>query len=485
MSNQDFYLTTKNIDGQTYLYVQKAVYKGKKRTVRSYSLGNVKKMDEIITRIMTRSENLFTGEYLLLALVQRLGVESRLRKERKKRGATAQQIIYLLFLTGMRVTRPFSKDSLMRYFKHSFFKLLTPVPHVNKIYGAMDKITRPEELFSGIVQQTLKKLNYNYETVYYDTSTIHFFSQLDELRAKGYGKTGPRGAPLVKLGLSCTDDYLPLTYAVRPGNTADITCFKEFLAEKWPDLRKKDTVLSFDAGCYSFEMIVELERQGCQYLASADISAFTLQGTRKTVQINSQEWSVQEALYKGHRIVTGYNEENHQQALEKIDSRIDRVREFARTVAGRTRESRLNKVTDLVKSLGLKCVLTVSEDGETLVIQVNREELKKKKDKAKLLVVVTNLPGSAVQILTRYLHRGEVERAFHYLKTPLEVRPVYHWKECRIHAHFFLVMIGYLQLTALRVYLKQHYQLSLTLDQLLEDLRFATCISLELKEGIS
>ena len=126
----------------------------------------------------------------------------------------------------------------------------------------------------------------------------------------------------------------------------------------------------------------------------------------------------------------------------------------------------------------------IIEDGETLDIQVNREELKKKKDKAKLLVVVTNLPGSAVQILTRYLRRGEVERAFHYLKTPLETRPVYHWKERRIHSHFFLVMLGYLQLTTLRVYLKQNYQLSLTLDQLLEDLRFAMCTSLELKDDV-
>jgi hypothetical protein len=44
--------------------------------------------------------------------------------------------------------------------------------------------------------------------------------------------------------------------------------------------------------------------------------------------------------------------------------------------------------------------------------------------------------------------------------------------------------MGYLHLTALRLYLKQQYQIHFTLDQLIEDLRFTACLALEPKNDI-
>jgi transposase len=384
----------------------------------------------------------------------------------------------------MRIVRPFSKNGLARYYTHSYFKILEKEPHVNKFYESMDLIVNPEAVFTQLSQFLVKKLNYSVENMYYDTTTIHFFSKIDDLRKKGYGKTGPRGAPLVKLALTCTEDYLPLSYSVHPGNVPDIDCFKEYITINTDKLTKGKNVLFFDAGCYSFDIITDLDQKGLLYVASADITSYSLQGTLLTFIINEQEWQVQEALFKNHRVITGYNKNHHLKARQKIDNNINRVKEYITKVEGRNQKSKLNKIETLISSLKLKKVLTVLDKEDSFEIEVQEEKLEKKKEQAKLVVLLTNREGDTEFILSEYLRRGEVERAYHYIKSPLEAQPVNHEKGSRIRSHFFLVMMGYLHLTALRLYLKQQYQIHFTLDQLIEDLRFTVCLALEPKNDI-
>ena len=45
-------------------------------------------------------------------------------------------------------------------------------------------------------------------------------------------------------------------------------------------------------------------------------------------------------------------------------------------------------------------------------------------------------------------------------------------------------MMGYLQLTIMRQYLSKNYNINITLDELLEELQFATCVAIEPKNGI-
>ena len=433
---------------------------------------------------MTRSESLFIGEYLLYSLAQQLKLDVKLKNSLKTSGVPTNLINYFYFLINMRIVRPFSKNGLARYYTHSYFKILGKEPHVNKFYDSMDLIIKPEEVFTQMSQFLLKKLNYQVENMYYDTTTIHFFSKIDDLRKNGYGKTGPRGAPLVKLALTCTEDYLPLSYSVHPGNVPDIECFKEYINSNWKNIKRNGTVLFFDAGCYSFEVIKDLEQQGVTYVASTDITSYSLQGEPSTVTINEQDWHVQVALYKDRRVIPGYNDDHHLKANEKIDTNINRVKDYSLKVEGRDQKSKLNKIESLISSLSLKKVLTVLDDGDSFVIEVHQEKLQKKKAQAKLLVIMTNREGDTKFLLSEYLCRGEVERAYHYIKSPLEVQPVNHEKESRIRSHFFLVMMGYLHLTALRLYLKQKYQIYLTLDKLIEELRFTSCLALEPKKDI-
>ena len=487
MQQPGFAFSLKKMRGYNYLYIQRAFYRGKKRTVQSYSLGPAEKIDQIMTRVMGTADSLFLGEFLLHAFAGQLGLRGELDKVLEEKGAKSRQLKLFHWLINTRVLWPFSKRKLTRHFEHSCFKLLTSKPEPNEIYAVMDLIDSPEEMFQQYARVVFSKLGYTHAWTYFDTTTIYFFSDYDDLRCKAFAKDGKRGLPNVKLSLSCTEDYLPLTYKVFPGNRHDSTCFKDFLNRIEGDPVFKDKVLAFDAGCYSLEIIQQLEDDGYRYLCSADITKYTLIDEPRTVQIHEQNWTVQAGRYEGRRVLVAINDENHRKALEKLDRQIARVNDFAREVTGRTPASRQKKVQDLISGLGLKQLLSVEcgEQGEFLQVVINQKKLLKRREKLRKIVLVTNLDKSTASgtLLEQYLGRSDVERVYRYLKSPLELRPVYHSNHPRIHAHFFIVMLGYLHLTALRCFLKTTRGLALTLEQLLEDLAYSTVINLEPKPG--
>jgi transposase len=54
----------------------------------------------------------------------------------------------------------------------------------------------------------------------------------------------------------------------------------------------------------------------------------------------------------------------------------------------------------------------------------------------------TNAALSAEEAALAYRDLWKVERAFRSLKTTLELRPVYHWKEKRIYGHIVLCFLA-------------------------------------------
>lgn len=480
MSKKHFIFTVKSMRNYSYLYLQKAIFKRGKRKVLSYSLGPLDKLNEILTRILSTADSLFLGEYLTYCFADKVGLNQALTRELRKSGASARQIRLLQCLISLRAIRPFSKAKLSRFWDHSFLQTLQQVSHVNELYQAMAVVKNPQALFPRLVQQVLRALGHTYETIYYDTTTVFFYSDCDSLRRKGYSKEGKRGAPLVKLAVSCTEEYLPLTYQVFPGNRADITCFQAYL-DVAGDPSK---LLVFDAGCYSFPLVTTLETQGYRYITSCDIRTQDSVTEYRAVQVHGQKWLLREAVYRKHRVIEAYNEETRARGVVKLAEKIQRVQEFAREVAGRNGESKRDKVRDLIKGLGLGSILTVELTGDEVRLMVNEERWKQREEATKVVVLMTNLEAEGVEIVRQYLRRDEVERVIRYLKTPLAIRPVFHANPQMIQRHFFLTMLGFLEITALRIFLQETQGLRLSLEQVMEDLSFATVTTLEPKAGL-
>jgi len=65
----------------------------------------------------------------------------------------------------------------------------------------------------------------------------------------------------------------------------------------------------------------------------------------------------------------------------------------------------------------------------------------------------TDLPPQEVALAYKGL--WQVEQAFRTLKTPLELRPIYHWTESRVRGHVIVCFLAFLLRQALRLRLEE------------------------------
>ena len=481
MFENQFKLTLKQGRGYSYVYMQRVVHTGKSRKIESFSLGTVENIAKIITSIQDSTESLFFGEVLLYSFTQFENFDQLLNSTLKSCSLSKKEIEIMHWLTNTRILVPYSKQRVLRHFPHSAFSELMSFPESNMIYELMDKFKEPESYFESYVQQIFSKLIYNPEWHHFDTTTIYFYSDYDELRTRGFGKDGRKGSPLVKLALSCTEDLIPVMYKVYPGRESDQTAFQEFIdrVKIRPDLKQK--IITFDAGCYSIKKVEQLESEGFTYVCMSDISTYTLESNPQQYTIDGDNWTLQPGSYKGRRVLEAYNVTHHLAAIDKLSRKMGMITQFVESVVGRTPEAKLKKIQELINGLGLKKLLSISLSEDKLVLSVHEEEVKNQKEKLKKLVLMTNLQPktSDLDIVKFYLKRSSIEQVYRYIKSPFDVRPVYHWKQQRIRSHVFLVLLGYLHLTLLRYYLSLQYSTNFTLEKLLEDLVYTTIIRSE------
>lgn len=107
-------------------------------------------------------------------------------------------------------------------------------PHV--LYGCHDRLlAHKEALFSHLVGRWRDLFNVSYEVLLYDLTSTYFESDPpfdeDDKRRYGYSRDHRPDCVQIIIALIVTPEGLPLAYEVLPGNTADSTTLRTFLAK--------------------------------------------------------------------------------------------------------------------------------------------------------------------------------------------------------------------------------------------------------------
>ena len=107
----------------------------------------------------------------------------------------------------------------------------------HKLYACHDLLLRHKaDLFSHLMARWRDLFGANFDVLLYDlTSTEYFEINASEVaegdkRRHGYSRDKRPDCPQVVIALVVTTDGLPLAYEVLPGNTADCTTLRMFLA---------------------------------------------------------------------------------------------------------------------------------------------------------------------------------------------------------------------------------------------------------------
>lgn len=335
------------------------------------------------------------------------------------------------------------------------------------IYSMMDQLFSK---ISDVKQMTFTKTKALFpdkiDLLLFDVTTLYFESvEVDELRNFGYSKDHRFNTTQVVLALATNQDGLPIGYELFEGNKAEVTTLVAAI-ESWKSLFTIDSVCFVgDRAMFTNKNMELLESKNYHYIIAAKLRKLpgTLQDTlfdeshyRPTVLNDEFGW-VGEFDYQGRRLIVSYkskramkDQHERQQVINKLQKRIGKK----------------GNPNNLITNQGVKKFVTRDENA-SIAIDENKIEADGQWDG--LHGVITNIKDDSPQsLIARYARLWVIEESFRVNKHTLRMRPIFHWKPERIHAH---IAICYMTFSVLR---HLQYRINLTqkisIDEILDEL---------------
>ena len=341
------------------------------------------------------------------------------------------------------------------------------------LYRAMDFMEANKEAIEKAVYFNLADLlNLDVDLIFYDTTSLHFEVDEEDVgageedivrgsklagakrykapRKRGHSKNGRGDVPQIVVGLAVTRDGLPVRHWVFPGNTVDVTTVKQ-VKEDLRGWKLGRCVFVGDAGMVSAENLRALRRGGGSYIMCMPLKrgsevateVTTRAGRYKTVADNLQVKEV--VIGKGarqRRYVVCYNPQevkrqrrHRERVLHELEAELVALKDLDSS-------SYSKRVFDLVASRRYGRYLRRTKTGK---LRLDRTAVKEaEKLDGKFVVHSNDETLSAEDMALGYKQLMRVEQAWRQLKSVLRMRPVFHWRPHRIHAHIFLTVLGLL-----------------------------------------
>lgn len=346
------------------------------------------------------------------------------------------------------------------------------------LYECHDRlIEHKRALFDHLTQRWRDLFAAKYEVLLYDLTSTYFESDPPvgeaRLRRFGYSRDKRSDCVQVVIALIVTPDGFPLAYEVLPGDTADKTTLKGFLAKIEDQYGKADRIWVMDRGIPTEEVLeqMRISTPPVSYLVG------TPKGRLSALEkdLLAREWqqarpSVRVKLLPREQ-ETFVLAESQDRVLKERSMRRRRLRAYLDALKALTERKRPLKRDALHQAIGA-AKKEAGRDSSFVQIQVTYRGNAKSKtacltyklDRAKLrqtwrregrYLLRTNMNDTnPVKLWGFYLQLTEVEQAFKELKNDLAIRPLYHQLDHRIEAHIFISFLAYCLMVTLKARLK-------------------------------
>jgi len=394
----------------------------------------------------------------------------------------------LFVLVAYRLIEPGSEWRLHRhwYAQTALSDLLgadESLADIHTLYECHDRLlAHKEALFSHLIGRWRDLFNVSFDVLLYDLTSTYFESDppLDESdkRRHGYSRDHRPDCVQIVIALVVTPDGLPLAYEVLPGNTADSTTLRAFLARIERQYGKARRVWCMDRGVPT-EAVLEQMRTSdppVQYLVGTPKGRLT----RLEQELLTQPWQEARPGVK----VKLLPQEGELYVFAQSEDRIAKERSMRRrqlkwlwarlaklSAMQLTRDALLMKLGSAQTKAPAAWRLIdiqVSKHEGRFTYQLNRDKLRQSRRREGRYLLRTNLTETdPVKLWNYYLQLVKVEEAFRTLKGDLAIRPIFHQEEARIEAHVFLAFLAYCLHVSLGLRLK-HLAPGLTTRSALE-----------------
>lgn len=364
-----------------------------------------------------------------------------------------------------RLANPASKYKSQRILAKQFGK----EHDLDSVYRMMDKLYDNIDKVKQCTFEHMRSLFPNkVDLVLFDVTTLYFEStEVDELRNFGYSKDCRFNTTQVVLALATNEDGLPIGYELFEGNKAEVRTLAAAV-EHWKTIFNIGSVCFVgDRAMFTRNNLSLLEAHGYNYIVAAKLRSLPEETQVKvldennykpTVLKNEFAW-INELEHEGRRLIVTYktrraikDNKEREQVLNKIKKLIG--------AKGSTRK--------LISNQGIK-KFTVTDESSKTVLDEERIAADALWDG--LHGVITNLKeDEASSVIARYARLWVIEESFRIKKHLLKIRPIFHWKPSRIHAHIAMCYMAFAVLRHLqyRVALTQKISPEIIIEELLQ-----------------
>lgn len=336
-------------------------------------------------------------------------------------------------LTLMRVAQPVSKLKTSEIAPAFNCNELSP----NKIYKFMDKLTdiNIEKLKKHIFNNTNKLLGNNkLRVLFYDLTTIYFENNnVSELKHLGYSKDGKSQHVQISLAFIVTKFGLPVGYEIFAGNVYEGKTLIPVLTKLRTTYGINDVTIIADSAMLSKLNLTELTTHKFNYIVAARVKNPGKNLRKIILDANDYKSLSDDIKHKTVKLGDKYLVLCHSQERAKKDA-LEREKTIVRL------EKFLGKsAKDTIRGSLKKPYIKLSKVS---TVELDSEKLQQAAKFDGYFGFYTNTEADAQSVIEHYRGLWQVEQTFRITKHNLAIRPVYHYQDRRIAAHFAICFLA-------------------------------------------
>ena len=350
-------------------------------------------------------------------------------------GLTKRQTnaVYLMILH--RLVDPGSKCAAFR-FRDDVYDTPFDDLELHDLYRSLDRLAEVKSDIEAGWFARHRDLFTDTDLLYFDTTSTYVEGiHPEELAAFGYSRDHRGDRRQVGLGVVMTREGLPVAHVIFPGNTADPSAFRLAVETIRETLGVKRVMLCCDRGMVTEANLQALRDVGMPYLVATKLR---------------RDKAVQEVLsHRGRYHTVADNLEVKEVDLPDVEDRYIVCRNPEAVEADRReREAIVEMLSKRLETGSVKALLRgaarryVRTQADGASLDRGKIEADARYD-GKWVLRTNDTRLTAAEAAVAYKGLWQVEEAFRTLKTPLELRPIYHWTAQRVRGHITVCFLAF------------------------------------------
>ena len=438
-----------------------------------------------LNRVSVERLRHFGDIYLALLLWSRLGFATFCKERLLPGREEIPWAVMVCILVIARFCAPSSELQIADswYSKTALDDLLgVPFDKINedRLYRALDALLpHKDELCRHLQARYGELFGTTFDFLFYDITSTYFegHAKGNPQAQRGYSRDKRPDCPQVCIGLVTSREGLPLSFEIFDGNRVDVTTPKDMIQIMESKYGKANRIWVMDRGMVSEDNLDYMRQKGARYLVGTPKSMLK----KFEQQLLSQDWEeVQSGVEV--RLCPGTDAQaetfvlcRSQGRREKENAILNRfvqnmeaglAKMEASMAAGKLQdrqkaERRIGRLQERNSRAASLFTITVTETGTEkenkleMAVHKNEDRYRQLLENGGYYLLRTNwTQADPKTIWNTYIQLTEVEDAFRTAKHDLGMRPVYHQKKERTHAHIVVCFLSLAMWRTLQQWMK-------------------------------